>query len=203
MSQANLRRATRDEILRASMPLFARHGYDGVSMRELAAAVGVQAAALYYHFPDKPSLYLAVMEHAFRDRLQAPMAALTGDAPPFRRLQRFIATMVAELSENPDLLLLLQRERIDGDEARHKLLVDRLFTPPLLALVGLMRELAPDRDATLVVMSVTGMVLHHLESLPMAHLMPGWRPEHAEPERLVRHLCGLLQAMFGVADADD
>lgn len=84
-----------------SVPLFAQRGYEAVSMREIAAAVGIQAPALYYHFPDKQSLYLAVMDYAFTDQLKRPTDALTGDGPPFARLQRFVATLVEELANNP------------------------------------------------------------------------------------------------------
>ena len=35
----------------AAVDLIARHGYEAVSMRQLAAEVGVQAAALYRYFP--------------------------------------------------------------------------------------------------------------------------------------------------------
>lgn len=41
--------------------LFARHGYEAVSMRQLAAEVGVQAAALYRYFPTKEDLLYALM----------------------------------------------------------------------------------------------------------------------------------------------
>jgi AcrR family transcriptional regulator len=46
-------RHTREEILGLSVPLFATRGFDGVSMRDIAAAVGVTPAALYYHFSDE------------------------------------------------------------------------------------------------------------------------------------------------------
>lgn len=184
-----------------SAPLFAQYGYEAVSMRDIATAVGVQAAALYYHFPDKQGLYLAVMNYVFSDKLKEPLAVLNSDDPPLERLQRFVATLVRDLNNDRDLLLLLQRERIDGDEVRWKLLIDQLFTPPILALNRLLEKLAPDRDTTLLAMSITGMVMHHLETLSTAHLMPGWKSEYADPDYLTRHLCGLLRAMFG-ADHD-
>lgn len=199
MTGAVSRRATRQDILTVSVPLFASRGYQGVSMRDIAAAVGVQAAALYYHFPDKQALYMAVMAYAFRDHLTAPTAALRGDAPPITRLRRFIAGMVDDLTGNPDLILLLQRARLEGDEARHRLLVKEIFAEPFLALMGLMQELAPDRDAHLLAVSVAGLVMFPLETTSMRRFSPGWRPEHEQPERLVEHVCGLVEAMLGVA----
>jgi len=196
MTQTSLKRATREEILKLSVPLFAERGYEAVSMREIAAAVGVQAPALYYHFPDKQSLYMAVMEHAFTGQLKRPLQALNSADPPLTRLKNCLAMMVEDLTKEPYLLLLLQRERLDGDETRQKLLVDQIFTPPLLALTGLMAELAPDQDAALLSMSITGMVMHLLELRRTAHLLPGWKPEHDDPDYLIRHIHGLVQAMF-------
>uniref|UniRef100_UPI003452EAA2 TetR/AcrR family transcriptional regulator n=1 Tax=uncultured Acinetobacter sp. TaxID=165433 RepID=UPI003452EAA2 len=43
---------THERILNCSIVLFARSGFHGVSMRQVAEAVGVTVAALYYHFKD-------------------------------------------------------------------------------------------------------------------------------------------------------
>ena len=55
--------ATLKRILRVSTGHFIRHGYHGLSMREIAEGVGVSKPALYYHFKDKESLFVAVLEH--------------------------------------------------------------------------------------------------------------------------------------------
>lgn len=57
--------------------LFARHGYAAVSMRQIAAEVGVQAGALYLYTPDKQSLLADMM----REHLVGLLAALA-DLPP-------------------------------------------------------------------------------------------------------------------------
>ena len=43
----------REQILAEAARLFARHGFHGVSIAELGAAVGVSGPALYRHFPGK------------------------------------------------------------------------------------------------------------------------------------------------------
>ena len=60
--------STREDILERAIPLFARLGFHGVSMRDIAAEVEMQAAALYHHFADKEALYLAAMAYAFKDK---------------------------------------------------------------------------------------------------------------------------------------
>jgi AcrR family transcriptional regulator len=51
----------RAEILAIARDLFITWGYHGLSMRQIAQAVGVTKAALYYHFEDKEALFLAVL----------------------------------------------------------------------------------------------------------------------------------------------
>ena len=58
-------------ILNESIPLFAQHGFSGVSIRQIANAVDISIATLYYHFPDKKALYLKSIEYAFSDKAQA------------------------------------------------------------------------------------------------------------------------------------
>ena len=55
---------TEAAIRAAALSLIARHGYEAVSMRQLASEVGVQAAALYRYFPTKEDLLFTLMrEH--------------------------------------------------------------------------------------------------------------------------------------------
>ncbi len=47
-------------------------------MRDISKAVGISAAALYHHFPDKQRLYLDAMEYVFVDKAEGITAALEG-----------------------------------------------------------------------------------------------------------------------------
>lgn len=53
---------TRQDILDTALVLFAEHGYEKTSLREIAEEVGVTKAALYYHFPSKQEILLALFE---------------------------------------------------------------------------------------------------------------------------------------------
>lgn len=53
--------AMRARILDTAARLFAERGYNGIAMREIAEAVGVSKAGLYYHFQDKADLLLAIL----------------------------------------------------------------------------------------------------------------------------------------------
>jgi TetR/AcrR family transcriptional regulator, transcriptional repressor of aconitase len=52
----------RREILAAARACFARHGYEGATVRRLEEATGLSRGAIFHHFRDKDSLFLAVAE---------------------------------------------------------------------------------------------------------------------------------------------
>lgn len=53
---------TRDEILDAAARLFAQQGYEGTTTRQIAELVGIKQASLYYHFADKASIVVALLD---------------------------------------------------------------------------------------------------------------------------------------------
>ncbi len=53
---------TKRKIFEASMKLFAEKGYDGTSVEEITATVGVAKGTLYYHFSSKEEIYNFLLE---------------------------------------------------------------------------------------------------------------------------------------------
>ncbi|HMM64358.1 MAG TPA: TetR/AcrR family transcriptional regulator [Mesorhizobium sp.] len=86
---------TQAAIREAAAALIARHGYEAVSMRQLAAEVGVQAAALYRYFPTKEELLFVLMREHMQGLLAAWEAARPAAADPVARLAAFVETHIA------------------------------------------------------------------------------------------------------------
>lgn len=55
----------RTEILRAARITFARHGFDGASIRDIAQEAGLSLSALYYYFPSKQDALFELIHNAF------------------------------------------------------------------------------------------------------------------------------------------
>ena len=54
--------ARRREILAGARACFARYGYEGATVRRLEEQIGLSRGAIFHHFRDKDSLFLAVAE---------------------------------------------------------------------------------------------------------------------------------------------
>jgi AcrR family transcriptional regulator len=81
---------TEAAIRDAAAVLVARHGYEAVSMRQLASEVGVQAAALYRYFPTKEDLLFALMRRHMDGLRQAWEDARPATGTPAARLAAFV-----------------------------------------------------------------------------------------------------------------
>ena len=79
---------TGPKVRAAALRLIARHGCAAVSMRQIAAEVGVQAGALYNYTPDKQSLLFDLMQSHMAELLAA-FAEQDQSGPAMDQLQRF------------------------------------------------------------------------------------------------------------------
>jgi len=196
------KRKTREEILELSASLFARHGYEGVSMRDVAAAVGLTQAALYYHFSDKDQLYLDAVAYEFGKRKAALKDMLAGNGTPWERLEHFVAGLARMMATDKDFLRLVQWVHLDTDEARQSTLAEHVFRDMFVAVHDLASELDSHQDAHLLAISLFGLVFFHFQTGAIRKFMPGHRPHQDNPEVLARHVCELLRRSLAAPDGE-
>jgi AcrR family transcriptional regulator len=111
--------ARRREILAAARSCFARHGYEGATVRRLEEATGLSRGAIFHHFRDKDSLFLAVAE----DDAATMVATVARNG--LVQVLRDLLARAADPAAQPDLagwlgtqLEVSRRLRTDPDFAR-------------------------------------------------------------------------------------
>ncbi|HYZ98151.1 MAG TPA: TetR/AcrR family transcriptional regulator [Acidimicrobiales bacterium] len=83
-------------IMRAAVEVMGEDGYEGASIRDMAARAGVSVAALYYHFPSKLDLLRQFLEEAYDvtlARLDRRLRA--ADPAPPAQLDEIVGTLIA------------------------------------------------------------------------------------------------------------
>lgn len=100
---------TGPRVHEAALRLFAQHGFAAVSMRQIAAEVGVQAGALYNYTPDKQSLLFDLMR-GHMDALLAERAARGGQGGPLTRLEEFTRFHIRFHLARPDAVFVSYME---------------------------------------------------------------------------------------------
>ncbi len=119
---------TRRRILKTALPLFARHGFHGASIRDIARAVGLTEAAIYYHFPSKRAIIRALYEERGFMTALDELEHLPATAPLHQQLAANARASARLWDENAGLLGLVIAEVLRGDRAAravHRELMDR------------------------------------------------------------------------------
>ena len=127
---------SRGKIFDASEALFARSGFAGVGMREVAEHVGLSKSALFHHFPSKLGLYSEVLGRVIdrlADRLD-PVFHGTLDAPI--ALDRSVDALIDFLTEDPSAPRLCMRALFEDDPFVDAGRGPEPFEAVLLELIG-------------------------------------------------------------------
>ncbi|ANY07028.1 SACE_7040 family transcriptional regulator [Pseudonocardia sp. HH130630-07] len=99
----------REQILGEAARLFARHGFHGVSIADLGAAVGVSGPALYRHFPGKEALLSELLVGISRRLLDGGRARVHHD-DPHAALAALVDFHVEFATREPELIVVQDRD---------------------------------------------------------------------------------------------
>jgi AcrR family transcriptional regulator len=77
----------RARIISVAETLFNKQGFDGASMRDIAAAAEMQPASVYYHFESKEELLWAVWKKGGLELLNRVNDAIAGKTDPWQRIE--------------------------------------------------------------------------------------------------------------------
>ena len=204
--------SSREKILDVAEALFARRGYAGVGLREVADHAGLSKSSLFHHFPGKVQLYCEVLRRALQrmeEHLQPALDA-AGDVP--YRLERWIDGLIDGLVEHPPTARLLLRGLVEdetlppeADELPEALAAERALASALGGIASLIRagvDRGELRDVSPghTIQTLVGATVYHFASGEVGEGLLGRpllsaeavRQHRAEIKQFLRH--GLLPA---------
>jgi AcrR family transcriptional regulator len=177
-------------ILRTASQVFAQHGFEGASMRDISRATGVSLAGLYYYFENKQHLLYLIQSTTFTFVLERLRSRLHGVHEPTERLHLLILNHIEYFLSHPNEMKVLSheeealgdpyREKVQAIKRRYYALAREIFDSiaaeglapgilpriAVLSLFGMMNwtykwhKPGVDPDATELTAAIAGLFLH-------------------------------------------
>jgi AcrR family transcriptional regulator len=166
---------TRRQILTKAAELFLAKGYKGVSMKELAEAVEVTSAALYYHFPKgKEDLFTTMIQTVFVDEGFAGIDQTLAATQDVRERLTLLTAALLTLPLDERLSMLLRDAREHLKDPEHQQVILSLLDRIRQQVIGLFQaaydagEIRSDLPVSVLVGLYMGM-LREAKGLPGTH----------------------------------
>jgi AcrR family transcriptional regulator len=123
--------STKDRILEAAAKLFSERGYEGVTTREIAKAIGINSASIYYYFPSKEeilrSLYEVYSENGRNKQLDLNELLRSAEIdPPHEVLMKSEYHYNEEFGQMHQILVTAAR-RIGADPDNERFIQENIF----------------------------------------------------------------------------
>jgi AcrR family transcriptional regulator len=135
-------RSTRERVLDVALDIFIEQGYDKASLREIAERMGFTKAALYYHFPSKADMLLALHER-MHSIIDEPVSLLGDGIVTVAMWEKFLDACISALQGNQKLFQVhrvnqaalagLHSDRHQGAHQELEEQAMRIFSEPSLS----------------------------------------------------------------------
>lgn len=178
----------RDEIAVAAATLFARHGYDAVSIDDIGAAVGIAGPSIYNHFASKQDVLFASMALGHARLQQTLLDALESESELDETLRAISDSYVDLTFDHNDLVTVLIAESRNLSVEHHELAQSAQLNY-IGQWVAILQELRPHEDLTVSRLKVQSaqMMANSLCRTAFLRDRPGFRRDLGE-------ICWLLLA---------
>lgn len=152
----------RGRLLSAAAHLFRDKGFDRTTVRDLAAAVGIQSGSIFHHFKTKEDILYGVMEEVIQFNTERLRAALASEVTALGQLRALIrAELQSTVGDTAEAMAVMVTEWrcLSSDKQRQALALRGVYEQLWLDVLGqLHREGAFKAEPFIVRRLLTGMI---------------------------------------------
>jgi AcrR family transcriptional regulator len=196
----------KEHIIQSATELFAEKGFEGTSVRELAAKAEVNLAMIHYYFGSKEGLFQAMVEHKtayMKERIAEIQAHKT--LSDIEKIDAIIESYVERFLSQPQFHKVIQQEMLvtKREEMHHKVIDTFIKNTNVFNSIiekGMRKKVFRKVDPPMIFATIIGTINQVLMSKKLCNIFSGkekdfnpYKDEHFK-KRLVTHLKQIIHS---------
>jgi AcrR family transcriptional regulator len=170
------------EILEAARKVFARKGFSGATMDDIAEAAGLAKGTLYLYFPSKRRVYLAALKRGFIKLIEETERNVAAAPTAAEKIRAFITTRIRNAEENRDFVRIYHSEFGNTGPPHLDKELRSLYLRQAQTLETVLREAAVEGQIRPVRADAAAVIVYEMtRGLVMQRLL-GWSTATAEQD---------------------
>ncbi len=174
----------RAQIAKGATRLFARHGFSGVTTRQIAKAAGINEALLYRHFPNKEALYTEIIKRKLEEQGDFLDPKMLEGEDDYGILKYIIGTFIDRISEDKSFLRLMLFSGLEDHRLSTEFLGRRIgdVMPHIAGYFVRRMESGAFRriDPRIAMRALVGMIMHYILSTEIFEMPEAMRVSKEE-----------------------
>jgi AcrR family transcriptional regulator len=188
---------TKRKLLDAAGEVFADHGFERATIKDITDRAGVAMAAVNYHFSDKQELYYQVIKLVHQRGMEAAAVIINPDPSTSStdRLREYVRKLLRNLLDpaRPAWFVTIMMREMRQPSAATERLMDEIFRPYARALENLVNRLAgreiPHHKTALLAQSIISQCLFFVDhQIMLDRVYPEFPPAAQRIEELADHV---------------
>jgi len=194
---------TRERIVAASEELFARLGFEGVSLRNIAQQSGVPVGLVSYHFGGKLGVYRAIFESrvpAIVEQRQAGLALAELEKSPDRRLELILKALLLPMlklrsTEGRQCFGIILAREVSDPSSSERGIIQQLLDPVANAFIEQLRVTMPERSEAEIhwaYQTVIGTMVYVMADVGRIRRLSAGQADPDDVDGTLHHLLSIL-----------
>lgn len=178
------------EILRAACGVFARQGFEGATVDDIANAAGLAKGTVYVYFPSKRELYRKAIEQGIAGLIAATEQSMQAAPAAVDKIQAFVGARLRFAEENRDFMALYQAEFGNLRPSHNDKELKHFYGQQVASLEAALAEAVRQGQVRAMRAGSAAFFVYELTSALVTQRLLGW--SRASVDEDVRLLCNLI-----------
>ncbi len=183
---------TRNKIIASAIKLFAKSGFNAISVNDIAKDIGISSPSFYYHFENKAALIREVLGRINAARSESYTAILLSDASDAAKLKSIVHLHIKSYKSDAQGMKIFQHILLDEDAETLETFMHDVYADAYLRISRCAATVDSSRDGYYTLYLIMSLSLGYHVYMPLQNMIRRLTKFERETENITNLVLNLI-----------